>query len=93
LISHVGARTNATAFRYAAKDDLLALIVADLGKEDLERAPLALTSRPHVAAVNAERDSFRRLGPDPGDGFPLQPGANTKGSLPGHCHGLRLIER
>ena len=40
--------------RHAGKNDLLALIVADLSEEDLERAPLILTSRPYVAAVNGE---------------------------------------
>jgi hypothetical protein len=38
--------------RHAGEYDLLPLIVADLGEENLERAPLILTSRPHVAAVN-----------------------------------------
>jgi hypothetical protein len=39
---------------HAGEYDLLALIVADLSEEDLERAPLILTSRPNVAAVNGE---------------------------------------
>lgn len=45
---------------HAGEYDLLPLIVADLGEEDLERAPLVLTSRPHVAAVNGECNRFRR---------------------------------
>jgi hypothetical protein len=38
--------------RNAGKYDLLPLIVADLSEENLERAPLVLTRRSHVAAVN-----------------------------------------
>ena len=82
--------------RHAGEHDLLSLIVADLGEENLERAPLVLTSRPHMAAVNGERNRFRRhrrLGSRPRDGFLLQPGADTKRSLPGRFHGLRLAER
>jgi hypothetical protein len=66
--------------RHAGEHDLLALIVADLSKENLEGAPLVLTSRPHVAAVNGECNRFRRhrrLGPRPRDSLLLQPGANT----------------
>jgi hypothetical protein len=43
--------------------DLLALIVADLSKENLECAPLILTSRPHVAAVNGECNRFLAVAP------------------------------
>ena len=76
---------------HAGEYDLFPLIVADLSEEDLERAPLVLTSRPHVAAVNGECNLFRRhrrLGPHPRDSLLLQPGANTKGSVPGGFHGL-----
>jgi hypothetical protein len=82
--------------RHAAEHDLLPLIVADLGEENLERAPLVLTSRSNVTAVDGERDRFRRgrrIGPDLGDGFPLQPGTNTKRSLAHGFHGLRLTKR
>ena len=81
--------------RHAGEYDLLALIVADLSKENLECAALILTSRPHVAAVNGECNRFRRhrrLGSRPRDSLLLQPGANTKGSLPGGFHGLWLAE-
>jgi hypothetical protein len=82
--------------RHAGEYDLLPLIVANLSKENLERAPLILTSRPHVAAVNGECNGFRRhhrrLGSRPRDSLLLQPGANTKGSLPGGFHGLWLAE-
>ena len=82
--------------RHAGEHHLLSVIIADLGKENLERASLVLTSRPHMAAVNGERNRFRRdcrLGAYPCDGFPLQPGADTKCSLPGRFHSLRLAER
>jgi hypothetical protein len=46
--------------RHAGEYDPLPLIVADLSEENLERARLILTSRPHVAAVNGECDGFRR---------------------------------
>ena len=81
--------------RHAGEYDLLPLIVADLSEENLERTPLILTSRPHVAAVNGECDRFRRhrqLGSHPRDSLLLQLRANTKGSLPGGFHGLRLAE-
>jgi hypothetical protein len=42
--------------RHAAEHDLLLLVVADLSEEKLERPPLILASRSHVAAVNGERD-------------------------------------
>ena len=83
--------------RHAGEYDLLPLIVADLSEENLERAPLILTSRPHVAAINGECNRFRRhhhqLGFRPCDSLLLQPGANTEGSLPGGFHGLWLAER
>ena len=82
--------------RHTGENHLLPVIVADLGEENLERAPLALASRPNVVAVNGERNGFRRrcrLGRGPGDRLLLQPGANTKGSLPGRFHSLQLIER
>jgi len=82
--------------RHAAEHDLLPLIVADLGKENFERASLVLTSSSHVAAVNGERNGLRRhrwLGPRRRDGFLLQPGANTKGPLPGCFDGLQGIKR
>jgi hypothetical protein len=80
--------------RHAGEYDLLPIVVADLSEENLERAPLILTSRPHVPAVNGECDRVRhrRLGPRPRDSLLLQPGANTKGSLPGGLHGLWLAE-
>jgi hypothetical protein len=81
--------------RHAGEYDLLPLIVAALSEENLERAPLVLTSRPHVAAVNGECNRFRRhcrLGSRPRDSLLLQPGANTKGSLPGGFHGRWLAE-
>ena len=85
--------------RHAGEYDPLPLIVADLSEENLERAPLILTSRPNVAAVNAavsrECNRFRhhrRLGSGPRDGLLLQPDANTKGSLAGGFHGLWLAE-
>ena len=80
---------------HAGEYDLFPLIVADLSEENLERAPLILTSRPHVATVDRECDRFRhrrRLGSRPRDSLLLQPGANTKGSLPGGFHGLWLAE-
>jgi hypothetical protein len=76
---------------HAGEYDLLPLVVADLSEENLECAPLVLTSRPHVATVNGECNRFRhhrRLGSRPRDSLLLQPGANTKGSLPGGLHGL-----
>ena len=81
--------------RHAGEYDLLSLIVANLSEENLERAPLILTSRPNVAAVNGECNRlrrYRRLGSRPRDSLLLQPGANTKGSLPGGFHGLWLAE-
>jgi hypothetical protein len=81
--------------RHAGEYDLFPLIAADLSEENLERAPLVLTSRPHVAAVNGECNRFRRhrrLESRPRDGLLLEPGANTKGSLPGGFHGLWLAE-
>jgi hypothetical protein len=75
--------------RHGAEHILLSLVVADLGKQDLERASLVLTSRPHVAGVNREC----RLGPGPGDGLLFQPGANTKGSLPGCFHARQVAKR
>jgi hypothetical protein len=81
--------------RHAGEYDLFPLIVADLSEENLERAPLILASRSHVAAVNGQRNRFRRnrrLGSRPRDSLLLQPGANTKGSLPGGFHGLWLAE-
>jgi hypothetical protein len=82
--------------RHASEYDLFPLIVADLSEENLERTSLILPSSPHVAAVNGESDRFRcyrRLGSRPRDSLLLQPGANTKGSLPGGFHGLWLAER
>ena len=82
--------------RNAGEHDLLPLIVADLSEQNLERAPLILTSRPHVTAVNGHDDRFRRpgrLGPGTRDGLLLQPGTNPECSLPGRFHGLRLTER
>jgi hypothetical protein len=82
--------------RHAGKYDLFPLIVADLSEENLERAPLILTSRPNVAAVNGECNRFRHHpwpGSRPRDSLLLQPRANTKGSLPGGFHGLWLAER
>ena len=79
--------------RHAGEYNLLALIVADLSEENLERAPPISTSRPNVAAVNGECNRFRRhrwLGSRRRDSLLLQPGANTKGSLPGGFHGLWL---
>ena len=81
--------------RHAGEYDLLPLIIANLSEENLEPASLVLTSRPHVPAVNGECNRLRRhrrLGPDPGDGFLLQPGAYTKCSLPGGFHSLWLAE-
>jgi hypothetical protein len=75
---------------------LLPFIVADLSEENLEGASLILTSRPHMAAVNGKCDRFgrlRRLGSCPRDGLLLQPGTNTKCSLPGRFDGLQGIER
>jgi hypothetical protein len=70
--------------RHAAEHDLLALDVANLRKENLERASLILTSRSHVTAVNRERNRFRRHR-RPGrrrlDGLLFQPGTNAEGSL------------
>jgi hypothetical protein len=82
--------------RHAGEYDLFRFIVADLIEENLERAPLIQTSRPHVAAVNGECNRFRhhrQLGSRPRDRLLLQPGANTKSSLPGGFHGLWLAER
>ena len=45
---------------HAGEYDLFPLIVADLSEENLERAPLILTSRTHVAAVDGECNRFRR---------------------------------
>jgi hypothetical protein len=76
---------------HAGKYDLFPLIVADLSEENLERAPLVMTNRSHVAAVNGECDRFRRhrrLGSRPRDSLLLQLGSNAKGSLPGGFHGL-----
>jgi hypothetical protein len=81
--------------RHAGEYDLLPLIIADLSEENLERAPLVLTSRSHVAAVNGECNRFRRhrrLGSRPRHSLLLQPRANTKGSLPSGFHGLWLAE-
>jgi hypothetical protein len=81
---------------HAGEYDLFLLIVDNLTVENLKRAPLVLTSCPHVAAVDGEGNGFccqrRRLGSRPLDSFLLQPGANTKGSLPGGFHGLWLTE-
>jgi hypothetical protein len=41
---------------HAAENDLLAVIVADLGKHHLERADLITSDRAHVATVDGERD-------------------------------------
>ena len=82
--------------RHAGENDLFPFVIADLREKNLERAPLILTSRPHVAAVNGECNRFRRhrrLGSRPRDSLLLQPGANTKSSLPGGLHGLWLAER
>jgi hypothetical protein len=80
---------------HAGEYDVLPLIVANLSEENLERAPLILTSRANVAAVNGECDRFRRHrrpGFRPCDSLLLQPGANTEGSLPGGFHGLWLAD-
>ena len=45
---------------HAAENDLLAVIVADLGKHHLERANLITSDRPHMAAIDGERDGLRR---------------------------------
>ena len=50
--------------RHAGEYDLLPLIVADLSEENLERAPLVLTSRPHVAAVDGECNRFAATAAD-----------------------------
>jgi hypothetical protein len=47
--------------RYTGEHDLLRLIVADLSKQNLDRATLILTDRPHVTAVNGEHDRFCHL--------------------------------
>src|SRR5271157_4273606 len=81
--------------RHTSEHDLLPLVVADLSEENFERAPLILTSRPHVAAVNGECNRFRghrQLGSHPRNSLLLQPSANTKGSLPRGFHGLWLAE-
>ena len=81
---------------HAGEYDLLRPIVADLSEENLERTPLILTSRTHVAEFDGERNGFRRqrrrLGSRLRDSFLLQPGANTKGSLQGGFHSLWLAE-
>jgi hypothetical protein len=67
--------------RHAGEYDLFPLIIADLSEENLERAPLILTSRPNVAAVNGEGNRFRRhrrLGSGPRDSLLLRPGANRR---------------
>src|SRR4051812_23679287 len=72
--------------RHAAEDDRPALVAADLGHEDLEGAHLVAAHRPHVAAVNAERDRARR-GYRSGrlrgrQCHALEPGANLQSPLP-----------
>lgn len=47
--------------RHAGEHDLLSVIIADLGKENLECASLVLTSRPHMAAVNGERNRVQGI--------------------------------
>jgi hypothetical protein len=81
-----GNQKSAVTQSRAGEHDLLSVIIADLGKENLECASLVLTSRPHMAAVNGERNRFRcdcRLGAYPCDGFPLQPGASLHHRLNG----------
>jgi hypothetical protein len=43
---------------HAAENDLLAVIVADLSKHHLERASPITSDRPHMAAVDGERDGL-----------------------------------
>jgi hypothetical protein len=49
----------ATGCRHAAENDLLVLIAADLGKHHLERSNLITSDRPHMAAIDGERDGLR----------------------------------
>jgi hypothetical protein len=84
--------------RHAAKDDLLPVVVCDLGEQDLERTPLILTSRSDMAAINGERDRFRfhqgwfcHLRQC--DGFLFQPGAHADRALAGRLHRRNVVER
>src|SRR6202000_2910395 len=80
----------------AGEYDLFPLIVANLSEENLESAPLILSSRANVTAVDEECNRFRRrrrLGFRPRDGLLLQPGTSTEGSLPDSFQAVWLAER
>jgi hypothetical protein len=71
---------------HAAGCNRLALVAADLSNEDLEGAYLVTAHRPHVAAVDGERDRarlrYRRGRLRWRECRALKPGANLQGSLP-----------
>jgi hypothetical protein len=44
---------------HAAENDLLPVVICDLGEQDLERAHLIMTNRSDMAAIDGKRDRFR----------------------------------
>ena len=83
---------------HAAENDLLPVVIRDLGQQDLERAHLILTNRSDMAAIDGKRDRFRlhrgwfgRL--RGADGFIFQPRAHTDRALAGRLHRRNVVER
>src|SRR5271170_3390110 len=76
---------------HAAENDLLPVVICDLGEQDLERAHLIMTNRSDMAAIDGKRDRFRL---HRGwfyhlrgcDGFLFQPRARTDRALARGLH-------
>src|SRR5260370_37545001 len=81
----------------AAEHDLLAVVVADLRREDLKGTHLVAAHRSHVTSVDAKGDRSRRRRRCRSwcrDRFPLQSGADVQGPLADRLDRWRIaVER
>ena len=50
---------------HAAENELLPVVICDLGERDLERAHLIMTNRPDMASIDGKFDRFRPHAPTP----------------------------
>jgi hypothetical protein len=83
---------------HAAENDLLSVVICDLGEQDLERAHLIMTNRSDMAFIDGKRDRFRlhrgRLRHLRGrDGFLFQPRAHADRALARRLHRGNVVER
>src|SRR5258708_4044934 len=83
--------------RHAAEHNLLAVVVADLRREDLKGTHLVAAHRSHVTSVDAKGDRSRRRRWCRSwcrDRFPLQSGADVQASLADRLDHWRIaVER